>query len=259
MHTPLLGVLPAQATIGGRRHEHWGTLKRFKELAKTPEELALKEELDKGYWGDANELLKNREGKFFFAVPKLTPKKEAIKLLDAIPASLPTYKPFDFSKVNIEEAMHTKAPTLVLVTCKRMFATAMLDSWRKPFEAEFPHLNCYELELVQQVGYWWFGGLFRMFAAKEIEPSRMNKVLYYNGIRKTKRMRWDLNIKNRYCAYAFLCDEDGLVRWRAVGLANTEELAMLNKMVNKLQQEKGVSSSNNLASRSGLEHQQKAD
>jgi hypothetical protein len=41
MHTPLLGVLPAQATIGGRRHEHWGTLKRFKELAKTPEELAL--------------------------------------------------------------------------------------------------------------------------------------------------------------------------------------------------------------------------
>ena len=62
-----------------------------------------KEELDKGYWGDANELLKNKEGKFFFAVPKLTPKKEAIKLLDAIPASLPTYKPFDFSKVNIEE------------------------------------------------------------------------------------------------------------------------------------------------------------
>jgi hypothetical protein len=78
-----------------------------------------KEELDKGYWGDANELLKNREGKFFFAVPKLTPKKEAIKLLDAIPASLPTYKPFDFSKVNIEEVRkrtprHARARALPL-------------------------------------------------------------------------------------------------------------------------------------------------
>lgn len=63
----------------------------------------------------------------------------------------------------------------------------------------------------------------------------------------------------RYCAYAFLCDEDGLVRWRAVGLANTEELAMLNKMVNKLQHEKGASSSNNTTSKPGLEHQQKAE
>jgi hypothetical protein len=41
-------------------------------------------------------------------------------------------------------------------------------------------------------------------------------------------------------------------------LANTEELAMLNKMVNKLQHEKGASSSNN-TTKPDLEHQQKAE
>jgi hypothetical protein len=48
--------------------------------------------------------------------------------------------------------MHKSSPTLVLVTCKRMFATAMLDSWRKPFEAEFPHLKCYEVRAVRSRG-----------------------------------------------------------------------------------------------------------
>lgn len=128
-----------------------------------------KEELERGYWGDANELLTNREGKFFHAPTKLTSKQEASKLLHDIPSTLPIYKPFDFTKVNLEEVrfmiiscmiplamlmkvhlsnvqeMSKKAPTLVLVTCKHMFTTAMLDSWRKPFQAEFPNLNCYEV------------------------------------------------------------------------------------------------------------------
>ncbi len=94
-----------------------------------------------------------------------------------------------------------------------------------------------------QVGYWPLGGLFRFFQRKAIEERRWGNVLYYNGILKAKKMRFDLGINNRFCAYAFLCDSNGLVRWKAVGKASPEELEAMNTVVNKLIKERGHPSS----------------
>jgi hypothetical protein len=233
---PVSRIRQSRAGTGvALRPRHYSIFSRSKDGPDSPQQLMLQEELQSGYWGDIRALAKDPRAKFFSAEPKLTPKKEAVRLLDSIPASLYTYTPFSFAKVDLEEEMSKKKPTLVLVTCKWPFAKVMMDSWRNPFVDEFPHLNCYELELVQQVGYWLMGGLVRLFSSREMEPPRPAKVLYYNGIRKTKRMRWNLKIKNRLCAYAFLCDGDGLVRWRAVGLATPEELKMLSELVRKLE------------------------
>lgn len=39
-------------------------------------------------------------------------------------------------------------------------------------DGEPPPIMVMQVELVQQVAYWWFGGLFRYFAARVIEPER---------------------------------------------------------------------------------------
>ncbi len=107
-----------------------------------------------------------------------------------------------------------------------------------------------------QVGYWPLGGLFRFFQRKTIEVRRWNNVLYYNGIMKAKNMRSNLGINNRFCAYAFLCDSNGLVRWKAVGKASPEELEAMNTAVNKLIKERAdTNNSKNSSSISPSENQ----
>lgn len=80
-----------------------------------------KEELERGYWGDANELAKNKDGKLFDAVPKLTPKNRAGSFFQGIPVSLPTYKPFSLEKVNLKQVRSHVLTAMKLGDDRRAF------------------------------------------------------------------------------------------------------------------------------------------
>lgn len=180
-------------------------------------------------------------------------------------------------KVDLKKEWEEKAPTLILISAKRLGAAEMLDSWRVPFEKEFPHLNVFEVirvilsyslvllilllshlhsslflppsfsffplllsyqfsqvDLVQQVGYWLLGPWLRRIARKQASPERWSKILYYNGIRKTKMWRFELEMKNRFVGYAYLVDKEGFIRWRASGIAQPEEITHMITATNKL-------------------------
>lgn len=84
-----------------------------------------------------------------------------------------------------------------------------------------------QLEFVQQWGFMMLGPLLRRQARQIAERDRWGKMVYYNGLSKPRRWRYQLEMKNRFCAYAFLVDPHGLVRWKAVGMAQPDEVEAL--------------------------------
>ena len=202
-----------------------------------------KDELERGYFMDMKELRIDPTGKFFKASEQLlypirsTPFPITKKL-----------KSMGGGKVDVVKEAANQSPTLVLVTSNRLMAHEMINSWRNPFAQEFPNLTVYEvnlislapavclyitsknqIELVQKVGLWFLGPWIRYQQRKLIEEERWKSLLYYNSIRWVKKWRFTLEMKNMLVGYAFLLDQDGLIRWRAVGKALPEEIESMLK------------------------------
>lgn len=91
-----------------------------------------------------------------------------------------------------------------------------------------------KVELVQQVGFWLLGPWLRRVARQQADESRWKKMLYYSGINRVKNWRFKLGVTNRFCGYAFLVDMEGLVRWRAVGVAEPREIEAMLRHTKKL-------------------------
>jgi hypothetical protein len=220
--TSVPAVLPCHNSVTvQKRTIYWLIGEWYKRISVTEKQRVLAEDMRKGYWGDANELGKSREGKFFYAVPKLIKEQAALKF----PIIKKRFRSWKwFHRVDLAEEFKKSPATLVIVTLSRLYCQPMIDSWRIPFEKEFPNLKLYELELVPQVGYWWFGPIIRYFQRKTTEPRRIPLTLFYNGIGKVTDMKGALNMTNRLVAYPFLVDQKGLIRWKAVGLAKPEEI-----------------------------------
>lgn len=96
----------------------------------------------KGFWGDVGALGKNRDGKFFFAVPKLIKEDVATKFY--IPKrKMRSYE--WFNRVELDKEFKAHPATLAIVSVDRLFCHPMIDSWRIPFEKEFPQIKIYDV------------------------------------------------------------------------------------------------------------------
>lgn len=82
----------------------------------------------------------------------------------------------------------------------------------------------FQIELQPRMGYWFIGPLLRIWGRNAMERRRWPLTLFLNGVGKVTDARAGLNVSNRVAAYVFLVDSNGLIRWKAVGLASPEEI-----------------------------------
>lgn len=90
------------------------------------------------------ELRQDPKGKLFAASDGLLPIDRASPFPISVPLST-----LEGGKVDLAENFSASHPTLVLVTCKRFSTIEMFDSWRVPFQQEFPDLNVFEASSIR--------------------------------------------------------------------------------------------------------------
>eukprot|EP00210_Caulerpa_lentillifera_P002535 g2432.t1 len=101
----------------------------------------------------------------------------------------------------------------------------MTNSWIEAFQ-QFPHRcpnDCFKIHMVEHklMSLWPFRSM--ILNAQKSDPSLESLFLFGNYPSLYK----SLSITNRLTSYIFLLDRNSLIRWRACGMATSEEITAL--------------------------------
>ncbi|CAN4120410.1 unnamed protein product [Withania somnifera] len=196
------------------------------------ERARLKDETNRGYFADINEL-KQHGGKIATANKIIIPALAAVKFpalevnhSDGSSLKIPIASTGNGVKANISEA--PKASLLCLSL------RAMIDSWSKPFLDTFKdskRVQLYEISFIDS----WFLTLspikklllrvMRKSNPHESKDALYRQIVYSFG--DHYYFRKELKILNLLTGYMFLVDKFGRIRWQGSGLATEEELSSL--------------------------------
>ncbi|KAG0556504.1 hypothetical protein KC19_11G058900 [Ceratodon purpureus] len=206
----------------------------FNKEARAKEKARLQDELNRGYFDDFREM-KKTGGKIALASTSLTPV-----------AGSPRFPSLD---VHIPKGA---ALTLPLEDCSaalvcvafRASAQPMVVSWSAPFAQKFAgstSVKVFEVSVIESslLSIWPIKPLLLRTVrgaqgtndANELERT----VVYAFG--DTYDFRKVLGVPNLLSGYAFLLDRKGRVRWRASGMASSEELDSMALCTSRLLQE----------------------
>uniref|UniRef100_A0A7N0RCX7 AT1G08220-like protein n=1 Tax=Kalanchoe fedtschenkoi TaxID=63787 RepID=A0A7N0RCX7_KALFE len=211
------------------------------------ERARLKDEMNRGYFADINEL-KEHGGKIAAASKVLIPAAVAVKfpVLEANYPDGTSVKLPVGSETNGADAYSAAVPKASLICLSfRASSQAMVDSWTLPFldaVADSEQLRAYEVSFIES----WFLSLKPM---KSLLLRRMKKsnpegregpltrqFVYSFG--DQYYFRKELKILNLLTGYAFLVDKFGRIRWQGFGFASPEEVSSLVSCTSLLLEEK---------------------
>ena len=192
--------------------------KFYEENAKTPGQLRVKRDLERGHFYDHNEIARNPKGKLFpSSISILSPSKSA-----TFPSSsLQLRSLIDGTSYDLKKDIQSSPLTLVIVSLHRHFSSHMVDSWRKPVQAAHPSLPTKEIIFVVGRGYWITWWIWRRTLKNLISPNDQQDVTYRFG--KPEEFCDALKVTNKFVAYAYLVDQCEKVRWMGCGEATKEE------------------------------------
>ncbi|KAM3303012.1 putative protein isoform X1 [Capsicum chacoense] len=200
------------------------------------ERARLKDEMNRGYFADINEL-KQHGGKIATANKIIIPSMAAVKF----PALEVNHSVGSNVKLPITsigngiEANKSEAPKASLLCLSfRASSQAMIDSWSKPFLDTFKNskrVQLYEISFIDS----WFLSLgpvkklllrtMRKSNPHESKDALHRQIVYSFG--DHYYFRKELKILNLLTGYMFLVDKFGRIRWQSSGLATEEELSSL--------------------------------
>ncbi|OIT08081.1 PREDICTED: uncharacterized protein LOC109226722 [Nicotiana attenuata] len=200
------------------------------------ERARLKDEMNRGYFADINEL-KQHGGKIATANKIIIPAMAAVKFpaLEVSNSDGSSLKLPITSAGNGVEANKAEAPKASLLCLSfRASSQAMVDSWSKPFLDTFKDSNRVQLYEISFIDSW----LLTLSPVKKLLLRTMRKsnpdeskdalhrqIVYSFG--DHYYFRKELKILNLLTGYTFLLDKFGRIRWQGSGLATEEELSSL--------------------------------
>ncbi|CAN4119438.1 unnamed protein product [Withania somnifera] len=200
------------------------------------ERARLKDEMNRGYFADINEL-KQHGGKIATANKIIIPAMSAVKF----PALEVNHSVGSNLKLPITspgsgvEANKSEAPRASLLCLSfRASSQPMIDSWSKPFLDTFKDSRRVQLYEISFIDSWFLTLspvkklLLRMM--RKSNPHESKNVLHRQIVYSFGDhyyFRKELKILNLLTGYMFLVDKFGRIRWQGSGLATEEELSSL--------------------------------
>lgn len=234
---PARPAAAVRAGSGGRRG-FWNLPEWYAKNARTPQQMALKAELERGYWWEGNELMRQPDGKLWHAPKTLLPATHGPAWPE--PLRLPALRSIAGTPLAPVPLEGRGGAQVVLASGHRFAAWPMIESWTAPLLRDAPHLlpagRVAELCLVADAPYAAFGFVWERLARRQAPAERHAHIGFVYGARARELRRY-LGVDNRLVAYAFLLDPLARVRWRAVGHATAAELAALAAAVKQLQRD----------------------
>jgi hypothetical protein len=115
-------------------------------------------------------------------------------------------------------------------------AQTMIDSWLKPFEKEFGQDDSFTFYEVPMIASSWkkFSWVIDSGMRGGIAKEKHNNVMTYYGDYDNYRKK--LSMYNKNLAYAFLLDQEGVIRWAGKGYAIHEtEKEMIETAISLLE------------------------
>jgi hypothetical protein len=205
-------------------------LKWYLDNAKTPGQLLVKKDIQRGNLWEMHEYVKSR--KTSLEHMKASLMKERIPF----PQILSNGTNLLGEKIDLSKEFIKNKASIVITTQKRIITGDMADSWRKPLREKYSDIPIYEVMISTNVGY----NLLNFYVNSKIK-STYSEEERKNFIRTPfiHRTQFDpveigINIENSLFAYVFLLDSKGNVLWKAVGDATSEWLSDLYKYYEKV-------------------------
>ena len=228
--------VPSGVATSLQHQRHFNLFQWYRENAKTPSQLRLAKDIDQGYWYEANQIKKDRAG-------KLQPGTGAAVI------HAESAQPFPYALLkgghSVSEALSASCRaspcTLLLVSIDRIFADAMVSSWRRPLQDRDPCLPVHELVLTHGAYYWLFPWLRRIIrnqiGSHGLSTDDLHQVLHYPRFFSIEALRQQLDLPNRYVPYPLLLDRSSRIRWRSIGQADAQDLEHLAHAIATLTKE----------------------
>jgi ATP10 protein len=237
----------------------------YKESAKTPGQLRVKRDLERGYWWDANQMVKNPDGKFIESSGLKPLDRKSSSKLDA--CSWPPLRSLgNRGRVSLNEDLVSRAhATLVVFSFERLMADKLAMSWRRKLHEANERIDdvpkkqrlrkvdvprVVEIVLVESVLSWLLGPLFFERTLRNVLRKQADEIVDVDEVLQSTlhryanvtEMRERFELENRYCVYPMLVDRYARVRWRASGLATDADIEQLVCVSSALREEERVHS-----------------
>eukprot|EP00123_Amoebidium_parasiticum_P016878 comp23620_c1_seq1/m.40220 comp23620_c1_seq1/g.40220 ORF comp23620_c1_seq1/g.40220 comp23620_c1_seq1/m.40220 type:complete len:257 (-) comp23620_c1_seq1:304-1074(-) len=187
----------------------------------------VREEIGRGYFGDVREFNRNK-GKLFTAEASLTPVNESVAFPFISGTSLAG------SQVNLPSALIGKTSLVCLGF--RDFSLSQLKSFREPFEDALKNDARYqviELSVLERWAWRLMGPLIRLSLRRQLPPQRHAQYVLVGGSGGVA-FKETMGVRNKIFGYVYLVDGQGMVRWKACGMAEPQEIASMIELAKKL-------------------------
>lgn len=129
------------------------------------------------------------------------------------------------NKVNLPDSAKGKV-TLVVLSFKRD-SQSQNDSWLGPFEKEFGQQEgyvFYEVPMIRRRFVFMAPLIDGGMRAAIPNEKHKNVITFYGDVEPYKQT---LKITDIYLGYAYLLDQDGIIRWQGQGTAKAEDIKLL--------------------------------
>jgi len=234
------GSAVASCTGGGVPIRRIGLFSWYRNHAKTPGQLRVKRDLERGYWYDANQLQKNPNAKFWAASPpSLTPELSAPKLpLDQLPAPLRTLKANSQSTATLENTLRSDASpgTLLVISLRRYMSQPSIQAW---YDATATHdIPMSELMLVERLNHRLLVRFLLSHYRSKLSVEQQEKFFMHFGL--SESFRDSLDLCNEFASFALLVDSSLRIRWKCAGVPTEEDTNNLRKAYGALRRERAA-------------------
>lgn len=168
----------------------------------------------------------NSNGKLFLAPTNLLPVTPESSRID------PNYTLKDLygEHQNLLYSMKKYPASLMTITGSG-FAAPMVESFRSPLldTVRKHNLGLFDLEPIpSRLKYILWSYCIKRSARKTVDETQYSKYFVFRG---GKELRTMLNVPNLFGGYLYLFDKEGVVRWRACGMASKGEIQTLKQCI----------------------------
>jgi len=210
-----------------QKRNMFNIFKWYKENAKTPGQLRVKKDLQRGNLWEFHEIVKAKDG-------GVEPSLVRPRLL--LPKTLLVGTNLIGEKVHLQKELEKKGCSLIIISQKRIMTEFMVNSWRNPFQEKFPDAQVFEILIPQNFGYSALNPFVHLRVRLKLSQEDRKRMIYPD-----KRMQINLdpvvlgvNIENSFLSYVFLVDFKGVIIWKAAGVAKPEWLLDMTRVYEKV-------------------------
>eukprot|EP01095_Lingulamoeba_sp_RSL-Kostka_P004731 TRINITY_DN15953_c0_g1_i1.p1 TRINITY_DN15953_c0_g1~~TRINITY_DN15953_c0_g1_i1.p1 ORF type:complete len:299 (+),score=72.38 TRINITY_DN15953_c0_g1_i1:52-948(+) len=200
--------------------------KWYEKNSKTEEQKSLKRELDRGGpMSRSNFVKKNPDGKLFQSAK--IPIKEKVKFPKTIKTGKVWYD-LNGNAIDLDEILdNTPQPILLIISIKKLFTERFINSWKEPFEKEFPNIKVLEIILEEQVINYITSPLYRFLYQRSLnfDKEKYENVLRYFG--QCRSFKEELGCNNEYIPFIYLIGPQRTIVFQGTGKAYDNELKAL--------------------------------